>query len=811
MASFLFVLRWLLLSIVPFFALEVIRALFDIRFFDGAWLLRWSIALFLLIVSDLTRPIRREKDLAVWPGLIGLVGTSLIGLAINWRLPGSDFGSWITVVATVGLILGLRSLLVSDRSWFIQGFSVVGAGFLASMIVVGLAQIESQFAQEEFFAAVDVLVLGGFFSLLSVSSVISERFDRNLRAFRGVSVRVRWVLIASVSILLGGTLFGFRTYQKSFYSSEVPDYPGITPSDPFICGTAYETPEDGRGLDGRDIFNDLVRELSQRSNKTPADYGMLAFMTDDRVWAEQFREALLLEAHDALFTGPAHSVKWGQYEASRRLYFYIKVREAFPDLFSEDDVNLLADWFADINRRALTVEWVDWLYGLAFSKWPEGPYENQEIGAGLLSLLEYGGLAAPGLSDENRAYLEREARGWQARFRNTDDAYTYQAVWIGNAYYQSLLDPDIVESNVKLSFEWLLLQALPDGRPLAYNPSESIPLAGPAYLGAELLGDPRLMWLAGRSLDLTEQQGEVFGIFPGISEAVSTSGRVPEVGSCLLYSRSGLPNQVGPLAPDKVVLRDGWMPDSKYLLLNLRFAGWHRYKATNTVTMMYKQKPIVRDSLEVAPADWLPEGRSLFRDKRVPRQDLNGLLVERSGMDAVVQALTGLGGPWAQDPPHYAEVLDFQTSDIMDSAHIRVDQWHGWTHDRSIYLHHDKDVIVVFDRALGPTFDPFAGEVAITWQAHHTPVLHKGSVLLDGDVKLVVLNAEREIVTPVEEDSLYRLQYLDKVMGELSLISLFLFDEWTETTVSMSASDSALTIMRDDGQRLEISIPRWFD
>ena len=119
MASFLFVLRWLLLSIVPFFALEVIRALFDIRFFDGAWLLRWSIVLFLLIVSDLTRPIRREKDLAVWPGLIGLVGASLIGLAINWGLPGSDFGSWITVVATVGLILGLRSLLVRDRSWFI--------------------------------------------------------------------------------------------------------------------------------------------------------------------------------------------------------------------------------------------------------------------------------------------------------------------------------------------------------------------------------------------------------------------------------------------------------------------------------------------------------------------------------------------------------------------------------------------------------------------------------------------------------------------------------------------------------------------
>ena len=73
---------------------------------------------------------------------------------------------------------------------------------------------------------------------------------------------------------------------------------------------------------------------------------------------------------------------------------------------------------------------------------------------------------------------------------------------------------------------------------------------------------------------------------PGAERPLDLAGESPHVGSCLLYGDSGLPTQVGPLAPDKIVFRDGWTPGAAYLLLNLRFSGWHRYKATNTITLL---------------------------------------------------------------------------------------------------------------------------------------------------------------------------------------------------------------------------------
>jgi len=115
---------------------------------------------------------------------------------------------------------------------------------------------------------------------------------------------------------------------------------------------------------------------------------------------------------------------------------------------------------------------------------------------------------------------------------------------------------------------------------------------------------------------------------------------------CFLSSlrRSWLPNQKGPLAPDKIVFRDGWGKDSAYLLVNLRFTGWHRYKATGTVTLVYQGGTLSADVLDGKPFSWLPVGRSLFRDKRIPWENLNGLVMEKTGMAAVLYRLTGIGG-----------------------------------------------------------------------------------------------------------------------------------------------------------------------
>jgi hypothetical protein len=165
---------------------------------------------------------------------------------------------------------------------------------------------------------------------------------------------------------------------------------------------------------------------------------------------------------------------------------------------------------------------------------------------------------------------------------------------MNNALYQSLYDGRLDAGNQQRSFEWLLAQALPDGSPLQYNHPGFISMADSAYPGASWLQDSRYLWLAGRAVEYLESHDGILAAKPGLEIPVDMTGRSPETGSCLLYGNSGLPNQVGPLAPDKIVFRDGWTQRSAYLLLNLRFTGWHRYKATNTLTLLYQAGPAGR-------------------------------------------------------------------------------------------------------------------------------------------------------------------------------------------------------------------------
>ena len=43
------------------------------------------------------------------------------------------------------------------------------------------------------------------------------------------------------------------------------------------------------------------------------------------------------------------------------------------------------------------------------------------------------------------------------------------------------------------------------------------------------------------------------------------------------------------------------------------------YKATNAITLLYQGTPLVIGSMTGESFGWLPKGRSLFRDKRIPR------------------------------------------------------------------------------------------------------------------------------------------------------------------------------------------------
>jgi len=694
----------LLLGLVPLLFLEGIRLMVGAPLTGGGLATRWGFVAGVLVAAAMTRPYSPGGTRWHWPGLLWLAPGAVAGLV--YGRTGATWAAWLLVGMVYVLLLGLETVLTGSRSrlrcWAWRGLLALTAGAFP----VALSQLESHFADEEFFVALEALALAAFWLMLLGMYRLSVR--RATTLLWGVQVDRRLVALAFCLLAFGGLNGTAWAYRHSFYPPVAPTYPGISEQSPFLCGQA---PPDPQVYDGRDVFQHILARVEANPRKGPPEYGMLALGTGECRWAELFRESLLREVEERRYTGPAHSVKSVQFEAALRAYYYPRVRDRFPGLFSGEEDRAVRAWFAAINRRALTVEWVDLMYALAFSKWPEGPYENQENGAGLLALLEAEGLADPALSPANRAYLARNRRGWTARFRVTDDALVYQPEWIDNAYFQSLYTGEPPGTNARLSFEWLLLQALPDGAPLRYNHPGWANLAGIAYLSARLFGDPRYIWLAGRAVEALEQREGYLFAQPGVEEPIPLEGRSPAEGSCLLYGDSGLPNQKGPLAPDKIVFRDGWGPEATYLLVNLRFTGWHRYKATGTVTLVYRGEALAADVLDGRTFSWLPVGRSLFRDKRIPRENLNGLVVTKTGMAAVLYTLTGVGGPWAQDPPYYAEVVAFETGEEMDRAHIRLAGWRGWRQDRWIYFYHNDGPVVVVDEARGPE----GAEGAVAW------------------------------------------------------------------------------------------------
>ena len=119
-------------------------------------------------------------------------------------------------------------------------------------------------------------------------------------------------------------------------------------------------------------------------------------------------------------------------------------------------------------------------------------------------------------------------------------------------------------------------------------------------------------------------------------------------------------------------------------------------------TLIYQNTALIGDVAAGQPFDWLPVGRSLFRDKRIPRENLNGLLIPRVGLGAVLQTLSGIGSPWAQDPPHYARVENFQIAEEFTRVHTRLENWHGWQHDRHVQFYHDEMPVIILDAASGP-------------------------------------------------------------------------------------------------------------
>lgn len=785
-----FKLRWLYL-LLPSAFLELVSHLNGQPF---SWL-RFGgrgafVALVLVAAHWLSRPLSFDRERYHVAALAGFSAWALLSPPLQ-----HTWAAWLFVILWFAFLLHLDALLAAHHAVGKRMLWHVLLAALAAAFPLASGQLESHFADEEFFVVVQGVILFVLWGLLNAAwRQTHPRLPADYPAGR------TWVTASLVLFATVGGVFTVRAYQRSFYPATSPTFSNISAQSPFLCGQVQPDPTT---YEGETVFQNLLERVKQHPHKQAPEYGLLALATGEESWLQAFRQALLREAEDQRFTGPAHSVKSTQYEAALRAYYYHQIRHTYPSLFSPAEQQQIRAWFAQINRRALTVEWVDWLYALAFAKRPEGPYENQENGAGLLALLEAFDLAAPEYHQANQDYLARYRRGWLARFRVTDDALIYQPEWLLNAYFQWLYTRENNAHNQRLSFEWLLIQALPDGAPFGYNHPAVPSLAGIGYVAARWLKDPRFLWLAGRSAEALQRLGRPLAAWPGMEERLTMQGTSPTVGSCLLFGDSGLPNQPGPLAPDKIVLRDGWSPDSLYVLLNLRFTGWHRYKATGSVITIYQQGMLVGERLSSSVFQWLPEGRSLFRDKRIPRENLNGLLVGRTGMSAVLQYLTGVGSRWAQDPPYYAEVVQFETSDTMDQALVRLPSWRGWEAERWLALYHKGGPLVIVDYASGSGHNP----AALTWQVNSTAPLQGNRITLRANppAEMVLLplegngTLEQQITT---EGS--RVMYFPGNKSHLALASVFLSGKWQGAQVS--SQGNTLLIQRN-GQVLRIALP----
>jgi len=448
------------------------------------------------------------------------------------------------------------------------------------------------------------------------------------------------------------------------------------------------------------------------------------------------------------------------------------------------------------------------MYAVAFRYWPTGAYENQENGSGLLALLEKYQLSAPELSSTNQNYLNENPRGWMQRFKNTDDAITYQPIWLNNAYFQYLYTGQVNQENLKKSFEWLLLQAPPGGETLQYNHPKATQLAGAAYLGAVLLNDPRYIWLAGKAIQKQEKDGGFLEAQPGIETPLLLQGTAPTSGSCIIYSEAGLPNQLGPLTVDKLILRQNWTDDAAYVLVNLRSSGWHRYKSANSITVYQHGDRVVTEKLEDVSIVWLPAGRSQFRDKRIPRQNLNGLSIQRSGLSEALFLLSNMGSKWEQDPPNYSELVRFENEADESLAEIRLRDWHGWNQERVLYL--GENVLVVADRTRGPV----DGVGELTWHIQGGANSTGNEILTTNNTheEKVVFLSSTESTPKVIYSATNDGQPLAEVSvpvtgGETISVAVFLSDNWYNAqAVILDTDKGSILSLRVDNKIKEIPL-----
>jgi hypothetical protein len=423
--------------------------------------------------------------------------------------------------------------------------------------------------------------------------------------------------------------------------------------------------------------------------------------SQDGVNARKLKDIIVAEALEGKFTGPSHSMKITQTWAAERGTVYLDMIRNYPGLFSEDERLLIQKWFQALTRRAFTVEWSDFYYMLAFKKPLTAPYRNQENGVGALAVYaEIIEERDPDLAKKAREYVMENGLLWQSNFRNTDDSTSYQALWIYNAWNAGrLMFPETLKNHYsKQSFEWLLKQWPPNGGPLGYNPDTCTIMPDTFLLGAKLHSSPEFRWIGEKSLKFARMNGiELHGLRPGLQFVhEEMPAKEPTVDSTFIEAPGNLVQFPSENRPDKIVFRSGWKDESLYALLNLRYDGFHGYKATNSIVSLYYGVPFIVEDLVKISRKWVPKGRARVRDDNIDRHRLNGFHIEEPLLNRFLNKVDVLRTRWFQTLPRYTQTNKFYNYTIFDYSMTDIIDWLGWNNRRICLLVGDA-YFVVFD------------------------------------------------------------------------------------------------------------------
>lgn len=448
----------------------------------------------------------------------------------------------------------------------------------------------------------------------------------------------------------------------------------------------------------------------------------------------------------------------------------------------------------------------DWFYARAQRMWADRdsatwatfrPYDNQEIGIGICTLLSV--LFAkrdPALAQGFAELTDTRIIGWERKNGNLDDTLFYSPVFAKSLWYYAKYRQreDLLRSDhCRYTFESVLQQQPGSGMFTQYNWTQHGSAAEMMALGAFLFHDGHYQWMANRLLEdrllrreeriafaarnidrdkitATPDQeteleevihaeldcmGKFDHVWEGLTENIfhlwyfwqdDLQPVKPAEGSQVLYKSAGQgrwPYAPEPILPDKLVFRDGWESNSLFAIMNL-WGGQnspaaktvsHRYPAVNELITLVWGAPFVVQNID-----------QVTRDIHIHRKDLNAFCLRENGQWQSAELIGELKfGVYPALDMMNAKLEAVHAFDNAAFSKSTLYEYRGWTNERTAVLVKGQ-ALIVFDQCFGCA----AGEGGVRWHLQGDMIDRKVASL-----RLRMLDSELSIGYPCASEGAF--------------------------------------------------------